>query len=399
MIRHLLKLVWNRKRANALIIGEILLSFLVLFGVLTAVISFASGWGRPVGFDRTNVWVVQMDYQYDMETRPDPKLVATIERLITEAGSFAQVEAVAGSSTPPYSFSTTSDSITHEGRQVQLLYDEVTDGFAKTMRIEPIRGRWFTAEDDGANFQPIVIDENTAKAMYGDVDPIGKEFNNDPRRRERTMRVVGIVPEYRKDGEPMSRSNMVFRRTALNGAYGFLPRYLVVRVRPNTGAEFEETLLTRLQRTAPEMSFRLDSMEDLRRTAHRFVLAPVIVGAVIALFLISMVALGLTGVLWQNVTKRTREIGLRRALGASGTTVNRQILGEVALLATIAMVIGLVLVVQLPVLGFFSVVPPPAFIAGIAGALATIYALTLLCGLYPSWFASRLQPADALRYE
>ena len=106
-----------------------------------------------------------------------------------------------------------------------------------------------------------------------------------------------------------------------------------------------------------------------------------------------------TASLWQNVTRRTREIGLRRAMGASGTRVHRQVLAEVALLATIAVVIGSIIVWQLPVLGAFSIVSPGAFTTGFLGALATIYALTLLCGLYPSWLASRLEPADALRYE
>jgi putative ABC transport system permease protein len=124
-----------------------------------------------------------------------------------------------------------------------------------------------------------------------------------------------------------------------------------------------------------------------------------VAGGIVALFLISMVALGLTGVLWQNVTKRTREIGLRRAMGASGKQVNRQILLEVVLLATIALLAGSVIVLQLPILGAFTIVTPAAFSTGFALALATIYALTVLCGLYPSWLASRLQPADALRYE
>jgi ABC-type antimicrobial peptide transport system permease subunit len=58
-----------------------------------------------------------------------------------------------------------------------------------------------------------------------------------------------------------------------------------------------------------------------------------------------------------------------------------------------------VIVLQLPILGAFTLVTPAAFSAGFVLALATIYALTVLCGLYPSWLASRLEPADALRYE
>jgi putative ABC transport system permease protein len=112
-----------------------------------------------------------------------------------------------------------------------------------------------------------------------------------------------------------------------------------------------------------------------------------------------MVALGLTGVLWQSVTRRTREIGLRRAMGASGPNVHRQILAEVALLSTIAVIAGSIVILQLPILGAFKIVTPAAFTLGFVTSLATIYALTILCGLYPSWLASRLQPADALRYE
>jgi putative ABC transport system permease protein len=112
-----------------------------------------------------------------------------------------------------------------------------------------------------------------------------------------------------------------------------------------------------------------------------------------------MVALGLSGVLWQTVTRRTRELGLRRALGATGSAVNRQILLEVALLSTLALVVGVIVIAQLPLLGVFKIVSPPAFSIGFAGALATIYGLTLLCGLYPSWLAGRVQPAQALHYE
>jgi putative ABC transport system permease protein len=63
------------------------------------------------------------------------------------------------------------------------------------------------------------------------------------------------------------------------------------------------------------------------------------------------------------------------------------------------LILGSVLVLQLPILGAFAVVTRPAFTLGFLGALAMIYTLTVLCGLYPSWLASRLQPADALRYE
>ena len=157
--------------------------------------------------------------------------------------------------------------------------------------------------------------------------------------------------------------------------------------------------MQRSHAVAPEITFEPRSLERLRRQELRNQIMPLIAGGIVSFFLIAMVTLGLTGVLWQNVIKRTREIGLRRAIGASSAHIHRQVLSEVVLLASVAVLIGTIIVLQLPALGLFSIVAEPAFAAGLAGALATIYGLTVLCGLYPSWLASRLQPADALRYE
>jgi ABC-type antimicrobial peptide transport system, permease component len=176
-------------------------------------------------------------------------------------------------------------------------------------------------------------------------------------------------------------------------------RTLLVRVRPGTPASFEAEFNQRLHAIAPDNVFRIRRMEQMRKDGLRIRTVPLIVLAVIATFLISMVALGLTGVLWQSVTRRMREIGLRRALGASACGVRRQILGEVALLSTLAMVVGVVVVLQLPLLGVFSVVSIPEFAAGVLVALAVIYTITLLCGAYPSWLASPVQPAEALHYD
>lgn len=397
MIRHLLRLVWNRKRANALLIAEIFISFLVVFAVLTAAVSFGTSWSRPIGFDWNGVWDVSMDFDIDArgDEGVDAKLRPQVKRMMDEIRGFPEVESAAGSNTPPYAFGSSVGRWTIKGREVTLIWDDVTDDFDEVMRTRVVRGRWFNAEDDAANDQPIVIDTNAAAAIFGDADPIGQKLEDEPR----SLRVVGVINEYRKSGETSEPMNMVFRRVAMNGAYGRLGSHIVVRVRPGTPADFEEKLVARLEAVAPNIVFQVRHMDQMRDQTHRLHLSPVILGALVSLFLISMVALGLTGVLWQNVTRRTREIGLRRAMGAPGSSVHRQILIEVALLATIALILGSIIVLQLPMLGAFSVVTPSAFTIGFVGALATIYALTVLCGLYPSWLASRLQPADALRYE
>ncbi|HEX7829091.1 MAG TPA: ABC transporter permease [Thermoanaerobaculia bacterium] len=396
MIKHLLKLVWNRKGANALIVAEIFISFLVVFAVLTGAVTLISGWRRPIGFDYRNVWNVRMEFDIDGNQKAPPELHATVARMIDELRGMPQVESIAISNTPPYSFSTSEGTRGINGRDVTMLFDEVDDSFAEVMKLKVVAGRWFNKEDDAAQNQPIVVDTNTAMAIYDTTDVIGKTWEES---EDTLYQIVGVVASYRKDGEASLPMNMVFRRIAPDGRYGRLGNNLMIRLHPGTPAEFEPQLVAKLQQVAPKMTFRVRHLDQMRGNLLRTRLSPIILGGIVGSFLIAMVTLGLTGVLWQTVTKRTREIGLRRALGASGPGVRRQILLEVALLATIALVIGSVIVLQLPILGVFKLVTPPAFIAGFAGALATIYALTVLCGLYPGWLASRLEPADALRYE
>jgi putative ABC transport system permease protein len=396
VIKHLLKLVWNRKRANALIVGEIFVSFLVIFAVITGAVTLIGGWRRPIGFDYRNVWDVRSDFDIDASEKASPEILASMMRMLDEARAMPEVEFAAVSNTPPYSFSTSEGTREHNGRRVSILFDDVTDEYAQAMKLQLVRGRWFNATDDAAQHQPLVLDTNAAKALFGDEDPVGQKWEIDD---DHFGQVVGVVASYRKDGEVQMQSNMMFRRIHPMGKYGRLGNHVIVRLRPGTPAAFEEQLAERLQSVAPNVSFRVRHMELMRTNMLRTRLAPIVAGAIVGTFLIAMVALGLTGVLWQNVTTRTRELGLRRAMGASGNAVHRQILGEVALLATVALIVGVIVVAQLPILGAFAIVTPSSYTVGILGALATIYALTILCGLYPSWLASRLQPADALRYE
>jgi putative ABC transport system permease protein len=394
--KHLLKLVWNRKRANALIVTEIFISFLVLFAVLAAAITFSTRWNKPLGFQWRNVWDVGMEFDIDMSEKADPELHAAMFRILDEARAFPEVASVAISSMPAYSFSTSEGTRMINNRDVTMKYDDVSDGFAETMQMKVIRGRWFNADDDASPYWPVVLGADAATAIYGDADPVGQKIEED---ETTMMQVVGVVETYRKDGEVAGPDQMMFRRISPNAKFGRLGSHLLVRVHPGTPPDFEQRLAARLEQVLPNVSFRVRHLERMRLNMLRTRLSPVVVGAIIGAFLIAMVALGLTGVLWQSVTRRTREIGLRRAMGASGPNVHRQILGEVALLATIAVIAGSIVILQLPILGVFKIVTPPAFTLGFITALATIYGLTILCGLYPSWLASRLQPADALRYE
>jgi putative ABC transport system permease protein len=393
-----LKLVWKRKRSNFLLTLEIFISFLVVFAVATMAASMIGRWRKPLGFDYQNVWMARIAFPPAAamdEMSPEDRSV--LNSLVRETRTFAEVESVAGDQLPPFGNGTWTSVLQHAGRTYLVTSDTVTDDFAKVMKLRVLNGRWFAAEDETATAEPIVIDADVARTMFGTLNVAGKTVSSGP---DDSMRIVGVIAPYRKDGELSADSvNMVFHRLSLISAKGRVGRNMVLRVRPGTPADFEQTLIKRLHAIQPEYPVRIQHMDQQREVMIKMYMAPAIVGGTVALFLMIMVALGLSGVLWQNVTRRTRELGLRRALGATGGSVHRQIIAEVALLTTLAVIIGVLIVAQLPILGLFKFVTPSSYTIGIVGALATIYGLTLLCGLYPSWLAGRVQPAQALHYE
>src|SRR5438093_4150797 len=177
------------------------------------------------------------------------------------------------------------------------------------------------------------------------------------------------------------------------------PRNILIRVRPGTGVEFEQRLAEKLQAVARDWSFEITPLERMRSDMLRFTLIPLTVAAIVAVFLMLMVGLGLLGVLWQNVAQRTPEIGLRRAKGASARHIYAQIIGEVLVVTTIAAGAGVVLCAQVPLLGVLGFVEGQVFAGALLISLGIIYLLTGVCSFYPAWLAARVQPAEALHYD
>ena len=224
MIRHLLRIVWNRRRANALVALEILLSFLVLCAVATMFVYYVDNYRRPLGYVWQDTWVVTMDANArDLPgadagtaaagTGPRALQRAMVARLITIAGDLPEVASASAAFIGPYDNSTWRNNIKVGGKQYGYYYNEATDGFAGTLRMNVLRGRWFDRSDDGADWTAAVINLRLAREMFGDGDPVGKLVEDEsepdpasPIQHERTrLRIVGVIDDFRKDGEYGSR--------------------------------------------------------------------------------------------------------------------------------------------------------------------------------------------------
>ena len=393
MIRHLWKLVWNRKRTNVLVSLEIFLSFLIVFAIACMALFIGRSYGRPLGFSIANVWQLDIDMNLKTDDTWSEEMVNRFAAVLTELNSMNEVEIAAGAQYPPYAFGQTNGTW---GTGVKMERNEVTDDFAKVMNLKVVRGRWFQPSDDALGYRPVVIDQDMVRALYGGEDPIGKVFDE---AEQPPSRVVGVISDYRKDGELATVTNYVFQRVQLRHKDHRPPRRVVFRLQPETPPEFEQELVSRLRSVAPGWAFEVEPLMATRQTMMRIYSLPFLIAGMIALFMILMVALGLSGVMWQNVTQRMRELGLRRAVGSSGRQISRQIVAEIMLIASIGVALALVVVLQLPLAGLTDLIGMDTYLTAIASAMVVIYTLSIVCGLYPSWVASRVQPADALRYD
>ncbi|MFN8095754.1 MAG: FtsX-like permease family protein [Vicinamibacteria bacterium] len=414
MTRHLLKLVWNRRGANALVAVEMLVSFLVLLGVSTMAVSYANNLRQPIGFEYRNVLRLEMDGRGPAEG-PDAR--ETARQLLLALRSVPGVEAVAAANPAPFSQSSRTRDYERNGRRVGYRAARATDDTAAVLGIRITRGRFFTREDDAATWEPVVINERLAQELFGTEDPIGRDIGEMRRGGgtdgappgappEPERRVVGVMSAFRQEGEFDNPDNYVLERMRLDvapalGGEGAEPRAVgdvLVRVAPGSTAELEQRILDTARAVARGWTLRLEPLPVARDRVSRFYLAPVMIVGLVAAFLAIMVALGLTGVLWLAVTRRTREIGLRRAKGATRGDIRRQILGEILVLTTLAILPGVILALQLPLVGALPV-PGGVFALSLALSVAGIYLLAVLCGFYPARLAVRVEPTEALRYE
>jgi putative ABC transport system permease protein len=320
--------------------------------------------------------------------------------------SLPAVEAVTIATNTPFSSSMWGDGTRIQGKQVHFLWTLTTPELREVLKLNLLHGRWVEETDAALGYQPVVLTRNFARDMFGLENAVGKDMPvyddegnlTEPKDDAKIHRVVGVTDNYRRRGMMEdTRYSMFFAVDFANGED--LPHEMLVRVSPGTTATFEERLVRTLQSISPQWSFDTELVESKHRSMVRDYLGPMLIAVLVAIFLFIMVGLGLVGVLWLSVTRRTAELGLRRAMGASAEAVRQQILAELWALTAIAVAAGGLIFLQFPLFGANFGASWSVFLGGLTLATLVIYGFVTICGLYPTWLATRVQPATALQYE
>lgn len=392
MLTQLFKIMWHRKGRNFLLLTEIFFSFLVLFATGTLIIESLRDYYTPIGFDYTDL------HEIDMSRHGESREVsmAKIQQMRPILESTPEIASYSfASSNTPFSYSTMNTDM-HRGDHMELSNEYKVDrSYLETMDLELLEGRWLQRGDIGTP-RPVVINETLAERFFPDESPLGKRVG--PFNDREGYQVVGVIKAFRQDGEFQSEDNAVFKMIHEQDTLGDFPGKILLEIKAGADPAWQQSLMEDLNRVAGNWTLELAETKDMRAGKAKMKMIPLIALSIVCGFLILNVALGLFGVLWYNISKRYAEIGIRRALGATESSIRWQMLGEVMVLATLGLVLGVVLAIQFPLLGVMNVTTS-IYAISIAASLLLIYLLVALCAWYPSKQAAQIEPAMALHYE
>lgn len=384
MIKHIFKLIWNKKGSNALMILEIFLAFLVLFCAIAYVFYNLERVNKPIGFDSENRWAVYLDNIDQMDSLQQ---ISVMENLQRDLLSFDEIQQVSFTDNiGPFIGSQWRTGNSDNGFSMNCLVVPVDYKLDEVLNLKIVSGRWFSEEDINAAIKPLIVNQTFIDMYYP-----GKNMIDSTIILNGTRKIIGVVTEYRYMGEfaDSEATSFTLRPYTKNTSAALL------LMAPGTPATFEEALAKTLASTIGNSGSSINNLETLRQDNSRESWILLIAILSICGFLCINVALGLFGVLWYNISKRKAEIGLRQALGATAFDISTQFILEIMILTGIAVLIGLFFAIQIPLLDITEY-EDSLFYKSMGVSILIIMVMVLFCALFPSIQAAKITPATSL---
>ncbi len=334
----------------------------------------------------------------------DDQKVALARQIVASVSSLPGVKSAGIASVPPVSFNGNTDWIRFWGRPYngehnEVNQREVSSGYFVTLQAKLLRGRYFSDAEDASKPRVVVINRTLAREYFRDEDPIGKKIGDTDLSPKSMKEIVGVVDDIKEgtlDSEILPAVYYPFNQSS-DANFS-----LIVRT-----VQAEQSVLPALAATIRRIDPGIAAFDEVTMndrihdspTAYAHRSSTWLVGGFGALALLLGVV-GLYGVIAYSVSRRTREIGVRMALGAQRTSVCRLVLREAGWLTAVGVVTGLVCSVAAAtlirkLLFGVSAWDVPTFVA--VAALLGISAL--LASYLPARRAALVNPAEALRAE
>lgn len=389
-VKHLFKLMWNRRKMNMLMIFEILISFIVIFVLAQSLVKFAFYYSEPLGFEYKNVWNLEINTN-NLESSDARK---EIELLKQELRSHPEILELSEAYSLPYTSADirTTMELGHKELLTHMMLGD--DNYAEVLGIKMISGRWFSEEDNASNYEPIIINRKLKDFFFGEEEAVGKYLG----QKENQRLVIGVIDQIKKRGELNDFGKLLFKRINPQDPDSWIGESILLKMKPGTDMEFEENIMRRLSMISKNFTLEMRRMEDMRQRSFAKYSSVGYIFGFISIFLIINVALGLFGVLWYNINFRKSEIGIRRSFGSTAKGIYSQIIGETMVISTFSLIIGSFIIFQLYVF-IKNWLRPDIFYTSYFLSIFVIYLITAICAFYPSKLAAQIEPAEALHDE
>jgi putative ABC transport system permease protein len=392
---------------SGLVVGQMALAMMLLAGAGLLIRSFVQLRHVDPGFSSESALTFRIALPvsaYEEEARK----TAFFEELTTRLAALPGVRSVGAVTGLPLAGTNFNISFVVEGRppipppqQPSLEVRMATPGYFQAMGIPVRRGRGFQRTDVAGAPPVVVLSETAVRKHFPGQDPIGQRIRLGLGRGEGTPRaggeVVGVVADVREHGLDADHPAEIYLPYA-QFAFSSLDVLVRTAVPPRTLVPAVTRVVAGLDPQLPVASVRtLDEIVARSVSEPRFYMVLLGAFAGTALFL---AALGIFGVMSYAVVQRSREIGIRVALGAQPRAVLGMVLGHALLLASIGVAAGLVAAVAVSrvLAGLLFELSPtdPATLSGVAAILTGVAALA---SYLPARRATRVDPLIALRAE
>jgi macrolide transport system ATP-binding/permease protein len=394
--------MWRRMGANLVVI-ELATAVVLLTGAGLLGKSLYMLLRVDLGFQSNHLATINIGLP-DASFSKDEQVVGFARAVVERVQSVPGVESAAITSVLPVSCNCNTDWVRFVGKPYNGEHNEVNErdvsaGFFTTIRAKLLRGRYFSDAEDGSKPMVIIINEAFAKKYFPGEDPIGKRVGDTELTPKSIREIVGVVANFKDAGLDQEQWPAEYFHFNQNTDTYFS---MVVRTHQDDQSILP-MLLAAIHQVSTQAAVEEGSTMTQRindsQTAYIHRSAAYLVGGFAVLALLLGVV-GLYGVIAYSVSQRTREIGVRMALGAQKSSVYQLILGEAGRLIAVGVVVGLAASVGAAMLMRKLLFGVQAWDAGtLLGVALALAASAMLASYFPARRAASVNPTVALRAE
>lgn len=386
---------------GGLIAGQVALTLMVLTGAGLLMKSLLTMQRTAVGFDPAHVLALRISPPTS-HWQDFWQLGDYYERVLAEVRREPGVESVTLNCSTPLTGITLRYPFWVEGRPVdegnadEAVFNSVDQDYFKTLRVPLLRGRSFEARDDAkaASSHPVcIVNQTLARRLFGDADPIGRRLRTLPWMVHGYREIVGVVGDVKQDSQADDPTPQLYVPQRQSPWF-----FTTVLVRSSSASA--ATIEAAMRRADPVLTMSVRTMdENIARSATQPRVRTILFGLFAAAAL-GLSAFGIYASISFTVGQRTREIGVRMALGAAPREIVRWVLARAAVLAGLGVAAGLVGALGVTRLlrgALYGVTPADPLVFG--GLALFLPAVVLAAAFFPAVRAARLEPTRALQTE